>query len=309
MPDPTKQTVSATQVAALFDESPYCTRFTLYHDFIGDGPDDDREDSRMSWGKKLQPLLLATAAEDLHLEVTPNEGDDYVRSIHAHVGCTRDAVIHCPDRGPGALECKCVFDYRQWMNRWNGGRVLPRDIDLQLQVQMLVGDGETSYDWGVIAIWLCGEMQYHERSPIPKLWDEIRARADDFLATVNMKEEPDPFGSPVEDAYIARLFPQVKDEALELDDYDLGEKARMYAWARDQERLGKKTAQQIKPILLNAAGTHNRVKLPGAILNISKSNTKAHTVEYKAGVRTVLKAVKVDEGYDDDPIRVVEGGK
>ena len=118
MPDPRLETVSASQAAALFNRSPYDTRWTLYQRFIGNVPE-DAADNRMAWGKRMQPLLLEAAGEDLALEVQPPDafglavddmfqGDPYLRN--GMLGCTRDALVVCPDRGPGALELKCCFD-------------------------------------------------------------------------------------------------------------------------------------------------------------------------------------------------------
>ena len=105
----------------------------------------------------------AQAAEDLKLEVRPNADDTYHR--RGLLGCTRDATIICPDRGPGALETKCIFDYRTWMADWGGGAFVPKPHEIQLQQQLLVGDGDdgfaaegSPYDWGVIAAWVAGAM-------------------------------------------------------------------------------------------------------------------------------------------------------
>jgi hypothetical protein len=117
MPDPTRQSVSASRAAALFDRHPYCTRWMLYH-ALKDGREiEGASHSRMDWGQRLQPLLLQAAAEDLRLEIAPH--DAYVR--RGVLGATRDATIIDPQKGPGAVETKCCFDYRTWMERWAGG--------------------------------------------------------------------------------------------------------------------------------------------------------------------------------------------
>lgn len=104
----------------------------------------------MDWGTRLQPLIIEQAARDLKLDVFPC--DTYVRN--GNLGCTRDAEIICPDRGPGALEVKAVFDYKTWMREWDGGNSVPRHIEIQHQTQMLVGDGKVPFSWGVIAAWV-----------------------------------------------------------------------------------------------------------------------------------------------------------
>src|SRR6202030_4173403 len=124
----------------------------------------------MSWGTKLQPLIIEQVAQERGLEVIPND-DTYVR--RGLLGCTRDATIIAPGIGPGALEIKCVFDYRVWMQKWNGGKSVPREVEIQLQQQMYVGaatenvrthmgDPLSSYKWGLIAVWVCADLYYFE---------------------------------------------------------------------------------------------------------------------------------------------------
>src|SRR5215475_10562028 len=140
MPDPGRNTISATEAAALYDASPYLTRWMLWKRFADRVDVEMAETDRMAWGKKLQPLVLAQAGEDLKLQVTPNAGDRYIARAPIRLGCTRDADIYCPDRGPGAVEAKCVFGMEIWMADWNGGKQPPRWYEIQLQEQMIVGD-------------------------------------------------------------------------------------------------------------------------------------------------------------------------
>jgi hypothetical protein len=267
MPDPLKQSISATESAGLFNVSPYVTRWMLYKSFA-DGMDlSINEDARMSWGKKLQPLIIEQAAADLNLEVLPNADDTYVR--RGLLGCTRDATIVCPDRGPGALETKCVFDYRTWMTDWNGGKQPPRMHEIQLQQQMFVGDGETPYQWGVIAAWVAGEVHYFERAPIPDLWQKLYAAAETFFREVKDKREPEPFGSPVELPWLAQMFPLIKGKTVDLTADPQGEfyaeVARAYKAAREQQSAGERICEPMRAKLLACAKDADEVLLPGAI--------------------------------------------
>jgi len=267
MPDPLKQSVSATESPGLFNVSPYVTRWMLYKAFA-DGMDlSINEDARMSWGKKLQPLIIEQAAEELHLEVHPNADDSYVR--RGLLGCTRDATIICPDRGPGALETKCVFDYRTWMQDWNGGKQPPRMHEIQLQQQMFVGDGETPYQWGVIAAWVAGEVHYFERKPIKDLWQKLYAGAERFFRDVKEKNEPEPFGSPVELPWLAQMFPTIKGNTVDLTADPQGEfyaeVARAYKAAREQQSAGERMCEPLRAKVLAFAKDADEVLLPGAI--------------------------------------------
>lgn len=269
MPDPLRQTISATEAAALWNVSPYVTRWMLWQKFAKGIDIDAEEDARMSWGKKLQPLIIQQAAEDLKFEVIPNADDSYHR--RGLLGCTRDATIICPDRGPGALETKCVFDYRTWMEKWGGGDTPPREHEIQLQMQMLVGDGEgkPSYNWGVIAAWVAGEVHYFEREPITNLWDLLRDEAQAFFKSILENDEPDPFGATIEVEWLTMLFPTEHGKVLDLSaDADAGryaEIAQVYVAAKEQENAGKRTAEPLRAKLLALAKDAETVWLPGAI--------------------------------------------
>jgi hypothetical protein len=282
MPDPSRATLSATQTPALFGASPYLTRWMLLRHFIHGDEISSPEHNRMNWGSKLQPLLLAQAAEDLHLEVRPNAGDEYVRK--GLVGCTRDAEIICPDRGPGALECKCVFDHATWMTTWNGGKLLPKHIEIQTQQQMLVGDGVRPFSWGVIAVWVCGEMKYFERTPIDELWWAINVEADKFFADVLAKVEGDPFGEPIEEPLLARLFtPQpgkTIDFTMHPDAGDLAAVPLMLNYHRTESAAHGKGEKTNKARLKALMGDAEEATFAGGIKVRAKQQSRAgHTVK------------------------------
>src|SRR6516165_2379934 len=198
MPDLERKTISATESPALFNASPYVTRWMLWRRFKHNDDISAEQTNRMFWGKELQPLLLKKAAADLKLEVQPNDGDTYQRHEHYLIGCTRDAEIYDPVRGWGSLEMKCCFDYGVWAREWGSGDRIPRHYEIQLQHQMLVGDGKQAHTWGIIAVWVCGDMVYFERKPMPEFMRELGTAVGEFWISIEKNQEPDPFGSPVE---------------------------------------------------------------------------------------------------------------
>lgn len=269
MPDRTLATISATEAPALFNASPYVTRWMLYQRFANGMDIDTQADARMTWGRKLQPLILDQVAADMRLEIRPNEDDTYMR--RGLLGCTRDATIICPDRGPGAVETKCVFDYRTWMANWNGGKQPPRHHEIQLQQQMLVGDeGGESYRWGLLVAWVAGELHYFERAPVKDLWAPLYQEAERFFFDVKAKREPEPFGSPIELPLLAQLFPTIKGNTIDLTAHAAGEAiaiaAREYKAAKEQESAGKSTAEPLRAKLLAVARDADEVLLPGAVV-------------------------------------------
>lgn len=282
MPDPTRKTISATEASALVDASPYVTKWLLYRRFVHGEDYSDAENNRMSWGKKLEPLILQAAAEELRLEVIPNKdgGGDQVYERRGLLGCTRDATVICPDRGPGAMDSKCVFDYGVWMRDWGGGKGPPRHVEIQLQVQMYVGDGDKPFTWGTIPAWVGGEIKYFERKPIPKLWAMLEEKATAFFADVEAKREPEPFGATFEIEALNLLFPTQVGNPLMMDELTkenlaIAEKVRTMKW-HGAERLGhEKGEKAIKAELQALAKEHDAIHLPYGIRVDIKQQARA----------------------------------
>lgn len=274
MPDVTRATISATEASALFNANPYVTKWMLWQRFAHGLDIDQTADNRMDWGARLEPLVLQAAAEDLKLEVLPNRAYGGKQEYHRRglLGCSRDATIICPDRGPGALETKCCFDYRIWMDAWNGGKNPPRHYELQLQSQMYVGDGAMPFDWGVIAAWVCGEMFYFERKPLPDLWSALEAEAEGFFADLESGKEPNPFGSPIEMPLLAELFPPVENKVKDCTtDEALLDLMQMFTYHRDNRLSHKKGEDGAKAKLRAVLKDNETLLLPhGAKLTQSK---------------------------------------
>lgn len=298
MPDPARNTISASQAAALWNRSPYLTRWMLWQHFANAMPLDKDADGRMAWGLKMEPLILAEAAADLKLEVRPNQPQVYVN--RGRFGCTRDAEIISPDEGPGALEAKTVFDYRTWMQDWEGGKAVPPHYEIQLQVQMYVGDGEQPFRWGAIPVWVAGEIHYFRRTPAEGLWQEMEREAEAFFADVAAGREPDPFGASVELPFLSNRprTGETIDLSEEANARDLAEAARMFELEGKAIRAAEKSRDHFKAKLLGAIGEASEAILYGGIrLKTRVDHIPAQT--RAATTRTILK-VSVPEDLPDD---------
>jgi hypothetical protein len=265
VPDPLKQTLSATQTPALLNASPYFTRWMLWHHFANGMDLGAEENDRIREGRRMQPLVLERAAQELRLAVEQNESNAYVRN--GQLGANRDATIICPDRGPGALETKCCFDYAVWMAEWDGGKRVPPHVEIQLQQQMLVGDGEKSFEWGVITVWVAATQHYFERSPQLGLWKRLTDEAADFFMSLYAKVEPDPFGLTIEMGWLEELYPTVPHKTLDLrDDEDaerLTRKASTLLRAKANETANKKVYDALRSEFRAVAKDNETILLPG----------------------------------------------
>jgi hypothetical protein len=142
----------------------------------------------------------------------PERGDVYHR--RGLLGCTRDATIICPDRGPGALETKCVFDYRTWMTDWEGGKRRPAARN-PASAADASATARQPIQWGVIAAWVAGEVHYFERKPIVDLWERC-TRPPTLLQDREDMREPDPFGVPIEVEWLTKMLPTTKGKVVDL---------------------------------------------------------------------------------------------
>jgi hypothetical protein len=261
----------------------------LYQKFANGENLDKPADERMDWGKKMQPLIISQVSSDRGLEVVPNP-DAYLR--HGLLGCTRDATIIAPGIGPGALEIKCVFDYRVWMQKWNGGKTVPREIELQLQQQMYVGEGDdkrgyefnSSYDWGLIAVWVCADMYYFERKPVPELWTDLERKAIAFFSDVRSKREPDPFGAAVELPLLNKLYPMQPGNVLDLsadpEHVKTSEKVSLYDHLKSEKSGLEANVEKYRVELLALAKDAEYVKLPcGVSYRVKRVGKAGRTID------------------------------
>jgi hypothetical protein len=287
MPDPLRLTLSATEAPALLGISPYTTPWLLYRKFAHGDEIEKPADERMNWGKRMESLIVAQVSSERGLEVRPNPGT-YVR--RGLLGCTRDATIIAPGIGPGALEIKCVFDYRVWMTKWNGGKMVPREIEAQLQIQMLVGEGGDAdsnagekYRWGLIAVWVCADIYYFERKPVPELWTELERKAIGFFSDVRSKREPDPFGAAVELPLLSKLFPTEADKVLDLsadpNHTATAEQVSMYVHLKSEATGCAAAAERSRIELLALAKDAERVLLPCGVSYRVKKSGRGKTID------------------------------
>lgn len=291
MPDPQMKTVSATQVAALFNLSPYETRWMLHRQFRG--VEVERETERMTWGKLLEPVILFSAAQELRIEMTTNEQAEYVRGPLARdkpliLGCTVDAYFEDPEFGKTVIEAKNV-DWLQWKEKWSE-TAAPPHIELQVQAQMAV----LGATFGYIACLVGGnELRLYRRKIDQDTIALIRVEADTFLVDADRDKAPEPFGEPIEIPYINKLWPAV--EPAKVYEYapereaEIAETINRFRHAKDQESFYKKMKEGSRAKLLGWTEDAEIVKAGGLGLKIGKTEIAETTSTRKAHVRNNLK--------------------
>lgn len=278
MPDPTLQTVSATEIGAIMNvDSAYETEWMVYQRFIGEDllPEEDNE--RMRIGRAIQPCILNLVAEEYRLDVVHNTDDEYYRHESLPIGCTPDGLVDCPTRGRGVVECKNV-DWVVWKNTWafRDGECIaaPKHIELQVHHQMMV----LNASWAIIAALVGGnELIILERKPNFQVIKVITDTVNAFLRRVENRSEPEVIGTERELKQLVHLYKNLdKREVLDLrGEGELGlemdDLASEYSAVMKQKRMLDRESKGLKARILQEAMGSDLVFSPLYTLSIAKN--------------------------------------
>jgi predicted phage-related endonuclease len=290
MPDPLKQTVSASQASALYNLSPYATRFMLYHHFVNGlpiGPDDaDAEgNERMSWGVLLQDDILAMTARRYRLDITENKENRYAR--RGSLGATIDGSMIAPDRGPVVVEAKNI-DWLRWRDTWTEKAAAPH-VEIQTQVGMHAAGAEH----GIIAAFVGGNhLLFYEREINKELISRTEEEARLFLESVRDGKEPDPLGSPIELPMLAELYPETNPAEVveDLDDEELALAIRQFDAARRDETFNRKLKEQMEAIILARSRAAGVLRANGWTCLLERYGVAPGVCQPHASPRVIRKA-------------------
>jgi len=238
--------VGASEVAAVLGVSPWSSPYDVWARKTGRIPADIQDpdaQERLTWGTRLEPVIVEEAGRRLGKEVHRASQDDHV--IHPLLPClsaTPDAYIV----DNGLLECKTSLGYGA-KNVWAGDDV-PLHYQLQVQAQLAC----TGRDYAIVAALVTGprldlhRLERHEgaihliEDEIPAWWakyvdGDIPPPVDAHPATVRALEalHRECLGGivdlPAEAAEWAKRLESIKAERESLDEEDSAIKARIKA--------------------------------------------------------------------------------
>jgi len=141
------------------------------------------------------------------------------------------------------------------------------------------------YRWGLLAVWVCADLHYFERTESSGLWDRLDAEATSFFADVAAGREPDAFGATVEAPYITAMYPTRKEQVLDLsadpDHVKTSEDVSMYQTHKETATGSGAVAEGLRIKLLALARDAEKVLLPcGVEYRIRKSGKGKSIVPY-----------------------------
>ena len=206
--------VGSSEIAALFGvQAPYqLSHYALWHVKAGTVPPPEVEGERLMWGTLLEEAIAAGVRETKGWKVQP--GQFYTDATTSGMSCTLDFEITEAEGfdGPGILETKNV-DSIHHKRTWTDGEPPPH-ILLQLQHQLAC----TGWKWGAIAGLVGGNrLEVYAYEARPKLIADIRRRVAEFWRSIAENKPPPVDGSEGASNVLAAMFPEVVDDAIEMN--------------------------------------------------------------------------------------------
>lgn len=278
--------IGSSDVACLFDASPYKTQWILWNEKTGRVEGPDRDDNRKTWGKRLEPAIAAGLAEDMDWTIVSAAKEYYASDEHPVMGCTLDYRVVDHEWGPGVVEIKSV-DWKEWKDKWTDTRA-PDWVELQVQHQLAT----TKWSWGVIGALVGGnDLKVYERRPIASAAIEIEQRCNAFWTSVVDVVEPDPYGTAVELDVLKMLFPR-EDPKKTISPVDpaLDAAAGAYLVAAEQEGSGKKARERWRVQLLHAMGDAHSM--------ILQHHWVTRTVTKAGAIRLIVREAPLGMAYN-----------
>jgi predicted phage-related endonuclease len=256
--------VGASEAAALFDCSPYLTRFELWHRKKGniDTPEFNElhdgvpDNERIYWGVRLEAAIIEAAKErygyidrDQVEKLTNGKG----------LGGHPDRRVICPERGPGILEIKTA----DWLVRKSWGDEPPMHYLLQSQAYQ----GLDGVQWGDVLVLVGGnKLERFCYDFRPKIYAEIERRVEDFWQSIEANDPP-PADYTRDLDTIVDLNRDAGEAHIDLTgDNSAQDAATTFLWAREARLKAEKDEDTAKAELLDKLGAAASATLNGFVV-------------------------------------------
>ncbi len=241
--------VGASEVAALFDLSPWLTRYQLWHRKAGNiAADDLSGNSRVEAGIRLERAVLDWACDSFGYSLTRYPG--FRLSNGRGLGGHPDGEIIAHDReGPGIVEVKTA----DWLVARKWGDEPPANYLMQLTTYM----GLAGCQWGDIIVLVGGnDLRRFRYDFRPALYSRIEAEVEAFWRSIEARQPP-----KVNFARDGAALASVIGDAIEAEVIDLkgdnraAELAANWLWAKQRAKEADAEIEAIKAELLEKMGT------------------------------------------------------
>ena len=265
--------VTSTQVAALFDASPYLTHLELWHQKANGYFEEFVADERVRWGDRLEAAIAAGVADDLDL-IGMEKLADYRRLSNLRLGASYDFEAQNENGLRILVEVKNV-DAWEFREKWNGegdSLMAPPHIELQVQTQLMLHPAK----YAIIAVLVGGNTLHTlRRERDDELAEEIRNRVSAFWASVEAHQPPP--ADYVRDADLLLSHVYSRTEGREID-ADASTAELITRWLD-----AKAAAEAVKPLQAQIAeriGTASKVRMPSGLLSCAANKNGVRSFRY-----------------------------
>lgn len=260
------QDLTSTDIAALFNLSPYKTHFELWHEKKAGQIVQIQESERMKWGRRLEATVAKGIADDMGWAIRPMK--EYMRVPDLRIGSSFDfrvagEVPACDTENDYLLEIKCV-DWLAFRDGWTieeGFIEAPAHIEIQVQHQMLVSGLKRAY----IGVMVGGnDIRIIERQADPEVHAGILAAARGFWNSIDANTPPDPVMPDDADAVI-RMHQYAEPGRIYdgRNDAVLASLLQQYHQFGEAEKASAEQRKVLKAQILQIIGDAEKVLTPG----------------------------------------------
>lgn len=266
--------VTSTQVAALFDASPYMTHLELWHQKANGYFEEFVADDRVRWGDRLEAAIAAGVAEELKFR-SMQKWNRYHRDESLRLGASYDFAAMDADAKFVLVEVKNVdaFEFRE---KWNGegdSLLAPPHIELQVQTQLMLHQAAA---YAIIAVLVGGNTLHTlRRERDHELAEEIRNRVSAFWRSVEAHQPPP--ADYVRDADLLLSHVYSRTDGREID-ADAATAELITRWLD-----AKAAADAVKPLQAQIAeriGTASKVRMPSGLLSCAANKNGVRSFRY-----------------------------
>lgn len=289
--------IGASEVAALFNESPYITAWSLYQVKTGKASAPPVDETATETGKEMEPAIAALYSKRANL-MLGKVRHYYECDEQPFLGASVDYEFFSFEGKPIAVEIKHVSTHAWRAHGWAPETdYMPPHIELQLIAQMLCRGCEE----GRVVAFCDGEIFTFTRrlddERTKKLAGAIIDKVADFRDRIREGVEPDPFGTSDELTMMGLVVrPDPEKELLDLvNDREMDELLHGLKSWKDSEYTAGKEVDRHKALITAKLqrASNSELVAPGCMtqhysLKRTVSEIPAATIQRKASTRVLF---------------------
>lgn len=253
-----KPNINSTEMAALFNCSPYLTKFELFHRKKSNISRDFKENDRTEWGQFLEEGIASKFAKDNNWKL--KKMDEYIFDDNLGIGSSFD--FNCiKNENKSLVEVKNV-DSLIFQQGWiveDDYIEAPPHIEVQIQTELFVSEYKHLY----LCVLIGGNRGILlERTPNQKIFNAIIREAELFWKSIENNNPPEP--SEVDSEFICSLYNNADGKTVDMTGNEtIAALAAYYKTCQKEESDATAKKKAVKAKILPLIGEASKVLVDG----------------------------------------------